>query len=588
VRAAILASALALASADFDAFKAKYQKVYNGVDHEASARATYEANMVRVADHNALNLGFELGENQFSDLTQDQYRVAAGLGYKAPESMQGLPHLGEHVHDGSELAASVDWTTKGAVTPVKDQGQCGSCWAFSTTGSTEGAWQISSGSLKSVSEQQLVDCATATSAGCQGGSMAGAIQYESGTAMATEASYPYTATDGTCKSSFTAAIPQGGITGYKSVGNFLFGASKTNMQSAIQQQPVSIAIEADQYAFQAYKSGVLSSGCGTSLDHGVLAVGYGTENNQDYWLVKNSWGSSWGLSGYIKISSASNVCGVLNQPVYPEVNAAVELKEEPRQYAKGFVRQARNAVVPVATITDAMRASVPDKLDYTSTGGTSPVKDQGMCGSCWAFSATQGIESAVYRASGSMPILSTQQIISCDKTDGGCNGGDLPTAFDYVESDGGIDSDSNYADTSHRFGITGSCKTHAHVAKVTDYKYAVAPCEGGSCSSQDEDGLKAALASFGPLSVCVNANDWNGYYGGVYKTKCSGSYNMLDHCVQLVGYDTTASTPFWIVKNSWGSSWGETGHIWLPMGENSCGIADEAMYVTAEMVSVAV
>merc|ERR1719460_1286789 len=138
----------------------------------------------------------------------------------------------------------------------------------------EGGWQISTGNLLSLSEQQLVDCST-QNAGCNGGSMALAFNYESGTTVASEASYPYKAVDGTCKTSYTTAIPQGGITGYKSVGNFLFGASVDDLKSALQSNPVSIAIEADQSAF------------------------------------KNSWGTSWGDAGYLKISTSGNPCGVL-------------------------------------------------------------------------------------------------------------------------------------------------------------------------------------------------------------------------------------------------------------------------------------
>jgi len=260
--------------------------------------------------------------------------------------------------------------------------------------------------------------------------------------------------------------------------------------------------------------------------------------------------------------------------------------EEKKQYAKGYVRMPRNGLVDVAEITDEMRAAAPDSLDWSTKGATSAVKDQGQCGSCWAYSATEGIESGLFMASGRMTELSEQQIISCDKTDGGCNGGDLPTAFDYVMKAGGIDTESDYKDTSSKTARTGTCKSFAKKVKVTGYKYAIPPCDSGACKNQKESDLMAALNTYGPLSVCVNAETWNDYTSGIYTATCSGKASMLDHCVQLVGYDKTAN--YWKVRNSWAADWGEDGFIRLPMGNNACGIADEATYVTAEVESSAV
>lgn len=270
----------------------------------------------------------------------------------------------------------------------------------------------------------------------------------------------------------------------------------------------------------------------------------------------------------------------------------------PHKYARGFVRAPRdaNAILPVANITDDMRQSAPAKIDWSELGATSPVKNQGGCGSCWAFSATEGIESGLYMATKKMIPLSTQEIVACDKSEpdgGGCGGGDLPTAFAWVMQAGGMDTAKDYPDTSSRSAKTGQCKWDGKkVAKVASWAYAIKPCakseqaKGGKCADQDEDGLKAALATFGPLSVCINAGSWDFYSGGVLKGRCSGAWKSLDHCVQLVGYDTTASTPYWKVRNSWGESWGEKGFIRLPMGENACGIADEATYVKATPVAL--
>jgi len=201
------------------------------------------------------------------------------------------------------------------VTAVKNQGQCGSCWTFSTTGGLEGRWKVASGQLVSLSEQQLVDCDKRDS-GCGGGLMETAFSYEQGVAVCTESSYRYTARAGSCRaSSCSTGIPRGGVTGYRKVSR-----SASALMSALQEGPVSVAVDAGK--FQSYRSGVLTGRCGTSLDHGVLVVGYGTAGGTDYWKVKNSWGSSFGEAGYIRLSRSGDMCGILDDASYPVVSSS--------------------------------------------------------------------------------------------------------------------------------------------------------------------------------------------------------------------------------------------------------------------------
>jgi len=299
----------AAAAMSWDEYKQQFGKTYNSGEEDQQRAAIFESNKQQWGQHES---GAVLGATVFSDLTLEEFQALPIRGLQTSGDL-GLPKVGVHEYNGEELAESVDWTTKGAVTPVKNQGQCGSCWSFSTTGGLEGAWHQATGQLTSMSEQQFVDCSKQNS-GCNGGLMDYAFSFARGTAVATESSYPYTARDGTCKSSFTTAIPQGGVTGYKDVSR-----SASALQSALNVGPVSVAIEADQSVFQQYTGGVITSGCGTSLDHGVLAVGY-TGNTIK---VKNSWGSSWGANGYVSMDASQ--CGITQSASYPTVSGSVEI-----------------------------------------------------------------------------------------------------------------------------------------------------------------------------------------------------------------------------------------------------------------------
>nr|CAA75029.1 cathepsin L2 [Homo sapiens] len=303
-------------------WKATHRRLY-GANEEGWRRAVWEKNMKMIELHNGEysqgKHGFTMAMNAFPDMTNEEFRQMMGC-FRNQKFRKGKVFREPLFLD---LPKSVDWRKKGYVTPVKNQKQCGSCWAFSATGALEGQMFRKTGKLVSLSEQNLVDCSRPQgNQGCNGGFMARAFQYvkENG-GLDSEESYPYVAVDEICK--YRPENSVANDTGFTVVAP---GKEKALMKAVATVGPISVAMDAGHSSFQFYKSGIyFEPDCSSkNLDHGVLVVGYGFEgansNNSKYWLVKNSWGPEWGSNGYVKIAKdKNNHCGIATAASYPNV-----------------------------------------------------------------------------------------------------------------------------------------------------------------------------------------------------------------------------------------------------------------------------
>jgi len=300
----------------FAKWESTHNKSYLSSSERLHRLKVFETNFNLIKAHMDTGSDVKLALNSFADLSRAEFKARyLSLDQRPLNNVREKNYV---ELDTSNLPDEVDWRDKGVVTGIKDQKQCGSCWAFSATGSLEGVYAIKQGQLASFSEQQLVDCSRDQgNEGCNGGLMDYAFDYVRDNGIQSEDSYKYTARDGKCVADKSKVITK--ISGYTDVP----ANDEDQLAAAVADHPVSVAIEADSLVFQFYSSGVIdSNSCGTDLDHGVLAVGYSSKSEKKpYWIVKNSWGTGWGDKGYVKIwkqgGKTKGICGIDEMSSYP-------------------------------------------------------------------------------------------------------------------------------------------------------------------------------------------------------------------------------------------------------------------------------
>ncbi|XP_068987422.1 cathepsin L [Bombus flavifrons] len=332
---AVLATAQAisffeLVNQEWTTFKMEHNKIYKNDIEERFRMKIFMDNKHKIAKHNGnyemKKVSYKLKMNKYGDMLHHEFvNTLNGFNKSINTQLRSerLPIGASFIEPANVvLPKTVDWREHGAVTPVKDQGHCGSCWSFSATGALEGQHFRRTGILIPLSEQNLIDCSGKYgNNGCNGGLMDQAFQYiKDNKGLDTEVTYPYEAENDKCR--YNAANSGARDVGYVDIPQ---GNEKKLKAAVATIGPVSVAIDASHQSFQFYSEGVYyEPECSSeNLDHGVLAVGYGTdENGQDYWLVKNSWGETWGDNGYIKMArNKLNHCGIASTASYPLVGS---------------------------------------------------------------------------------------------------------------------------------------------------------------------------------------------------------------------------------------------------------------------------